>query len=726
MSLNGQIRLSASVYDMREYEIVTLRDRATPDFTELKMTTIKAEDVALKNPSTSADMLAQSGDVLVQKSQLGGGSPILRGFEANRVLLVIDGVRMNNAIYRSGHLQNAITVDNNLLESTEVIFGPGSVVYGSDALGGVVHFHTRTPAFAKSDTNLYDLNFMARGASAYSGGSAHLDGSFSTPKWGFLTSITASDFGDLRMGTVRPHGYDSLGKVFHFADRYQQMDTMMVNDDPDLQIGTGYRQLDLLQKVHYNLSDRTNLLLLLNAQYSTSSDVPRFDRLNDYSGDQLKFAEWYYGPQNRFLTSVSANIQGDKWFDKANVIGAFQRIDEDRIDRRFGRNARAYSLVDARVYSLNADFVKQPDTLRSIFYGIEGTHNDVASEAYTIDIESGARGPEPSRYPDGGSSLSTLAAYLKYHYWLSENLTMDLGARYSHISTRASFEDTSFLELPFDEINFSKGALSGSAALNWKPENWEINLSASTGFRAPNIDDYGKVFEKDDLVTVPNNQVRPEYAYSGEIGVSRSFAKQNSQEPFLKLSAVGYYTYIVDVIVRREHSLNGEDSLLYDGSLARIVTNTNAGEGVIYGLTLKASGKLGKHWGYLASYNYTIGRDLTDDVPLGHIPPQFGLVGVSWQKKRWNNQLNIMYNGWKRIEDYSPSGVDNEAETTIDGAPAWYVVNLRTSYQLSKAVTFQFAVENLLDHHYKPFASGVSGPGRNFIIALRASLGNRR
>ena len=111
--------------------------------------TIPIEIVRLENPESSADMLQNTGNVLVQKSQGGGGSPMIRGFEANKLLLVIDGVRMNNAIYRSGHLQNAITVDNSVLDHTEIIFGPSSSLYGSDALGGVIHFHTADQLYGK-------------------------------------------------------------------------------------------------------------------------------------------------------------------------------------------------------------------------------------------------------------------------------------------------------------------------------------------------------------------------------------------------------------------------------------------------------------------------------------------------------------------------------------------------------------------------------------------------
>nr|MCU0385755.1 TonB-dependent receptor plug domain-containing protein [Flavihumibacter sp.] len=91
-----------------------------------KITKINRTQIQLQQPQTAADMLAQSGSVFIQKSQLGGGSPMIRGFATNRVLLVVDGVRMNNAIYRSGNLQNVISIDPLALEAAEVVFGPGS------------------------------------------------------------------------------------------------------------------------------------------------------------------------------------------------------------------------------------------------------------------------------------------------------------------------------------------------------------------------------------------------------------------------------------------------------------------------------------------------------------------------------------------------------------------------------------------------------------------------
>ena len=111
---------------------------------------LSQKDIRKVSPQTSADLLATIPGIKVQKSQFGGGSPVIRGMESNRVLLVVDGVRMNNAIYRKGHLQNAITLSPNLLDKTEVVFGPSSVIYGSDALGGVIHYYTKTPKLSEN------------------------------------------------------------------------------------------------------------------------------------------------------------------------------------------------------------------------------------------------------------------------------------------------------------------------------------------------------------------------------------------------------------------------------------------------------------------------------------------------------------------------------------------------------------------------------------------------
>ena len=248
------------------------------------------EEIANINAQTTADMLESTGSVMVQKSQAGGGSPIIRGFEANRILLVVDGVRMNNAIYRSGHLQNAITVDNNVLQSTDIYFGPGSVIYGSDALGGVIHFHTKTPRYkGTKDFTGGSVKSVARYSSVNQERTGHIDLELGGKKWAYLASLTRSSFGDLRMGTNRAHGFDDFGLMRQYSERINGSDSAVINADPNVQVGTAYGQYDMLQKVRYKASK--NVDLIWNTQYSTSTNIGRFDRLNDTVGGLPKYAE---------------------------------------------------------------------------------------------------------------------------------------------------------------------------------------------------------------------------------------------------------------------------------------------------------------------------------------------------------------------------------------------------------------------------------------------------
>ena len=263
---------------------------------------LNARDIQKVSPQTSADLLATIPGIKVQKSQFGGGSPVIRGMESNRVLLVVDGVRMNNAIYRKGHLQSSITVTPNMLDKTEVVFGPSSVVYGSDALGGVIHYYTKTPKL--SQENEVESQLFSRFSTVNQEVTTNVSAEIQKENWASLTSVSYSDFGDLKAGKNRSHGFKDWGRVFFFSENingnYNENPTK--NSNSNIQRNTGYKQTDILQKFFIPLSKNTDLKV--NIQYSTSSDIPRFDRLTELKDGELKFAEWFYGPQKRFLAST--------------------------------------------------------------------------------------------------------------------------------------------------------------------------------------------------------------------------------------------------------------------------------------------------------------------------------------------------------------------------------------------------------------------------------------
>ena len=310
-------------------------------------------------PQTSADMLANIPGVKVQKTQFGGGSPVLRGMESNRILLVVDGVRMNNAIYRKGHVQNSITVAPSMLEKTEVIFGPSSVIYGSDALGGVIQYYTRKPEVSERPN--VNLEFMGRYSTVNSENTINGSVELQFKKIASFTSITHSSFGDLKMGNYRPHNFDNWGLQDEYSDNtdtYYNPEPV-ANNNPSVQRNVGYQQTDFLQKLFVPLK-RDNELMF-NLQYSTSSRINRFDKLTERRDGELRFAEWYYGPQDRFLFSTQFIMNANKkWLDKGVFTAAYQNIKESRIDRGFDSLNRSSEFEKVQVYSLNGDFTVDP------------------------------------------------------------------------------------------------------------------------------------------------------------------------------------------------------------------------------------------------------------------------------------------------------------------------------------------------------------------------------
>ena len=298
---------------------------------------IDSKDIQLSNPQTSADLLSNSGRVFVQKSQLGGGSPMIRGFSTNRLLITVDGVRLNNAIFRSGNVQNVLSVNPFNVEKTEVILGSGSVIYGSDAIGGVMNFYTTTPKLSITTKPLLTSRSTIRYASASNERTAHLDFNLGFQKWGFHSSVSVSDFGDLKMGKQGPDDYLSL----YYSESLNGQDMMTPNTTPRVQKFTNFSQMHLAQKVIYKASD--DLKFDLGLHYSTTSDYPRYDRLATLSDDgSLRYAEWNYGPQDWLLANVQMTKLSSRstFYDKIKISAAYQNFKESRINRKFNSDTR--------------------------------------------------------------------------------------------------------------------------------------------------------------------------------------------------------------------------------------------------------------------------------------------------------------------------------------------------------------------------------------------------
>lgn len=685
--------------------------------------TITVQQVQFQNAQNTGDMLLNTGSVFVQKSQMGGGSPVLRGFEASRVLIVVDGVRMNNAIYRSGHLQDVITLDQSMFDRTEVVFGPSSVMYGSDALGGVMCFYTRRAIFGDDSSMYHRSNSCFRWSSANNEFTGHADINLGWKKFASATSFSYSTFGDLRSGNFRDYIYDQYWTRDVYVDTMNGVDTILKNTDRNIQKYSGYSQYDIFQKFSWKIGE--NVLQTLNLQYSNSSNIPRYDRLTDTSSNgDPRFAEWYYGPQLRMMGIFNTRIlKENKWFHSASFSLAAQKIGQERVDRRYKSVNRNHQREEVLVFSLNADLVKHLTEKSELGYGIEGTFNDVSSAAYTFDIVTDLKSPNATRYPDGGSTLSSYAGYLSYKNRLLKNhLILSLGLRYSLGIVTANFNDTTFYPFPYKSIEQKNDAITWSAGLVWNPnENWKFALMNSSGFRTPNVDDLAKVFDSSPgVLIVPNPDLGPEQVINTELSVEKWFGEK------IKTFVAGWYTRLMDAIVVRDYTFNGMDSMVYDGQMSKVQAAQNANAGYVRGVTGTLSFIFDEMFSLKSTATYTFGRyyDQTNDtiVPLDHIPPAFGQTSLSMKTKKVESEFYVRYNGWKELRDYSPSGEDNLRYATPYGMPSWITLNLKAAFKLNKRISLNTGLENILDNHYRLFASGISAPGRNFYITLRGTI----
>ena len=714
-----------------------------------KVDVITASTIAQTNAQNTGDLLINTGKIFVQKSQQGGSSPVLRGFEASRILLVVDGVRMNNAIYRSGHLQNIITTDQNSLSRVEVMYGPSSTIYGSDALGGIVQLITKSPVLSGNNKFFTTGSGFIRYSSVNEEKTAHADVSIGGKKFAWFQSYNFSDFGDMKMGSNYPDKYPDFGRRSKYVDNINGVDTVLVNSNDRVQKFSGYKQWDIIQKLLFKQNDR--ITHSLNFQLSNTNNVPRYDRLQDIRnfggsiGTTLRYAEWYYGPQKRILGAYEFNIQRAGFFDELKANINYQDIEESRQTREFKRYDRFDSQVEkVKVFGATINGTKKFNN-NEISIGADMQLNDVKSTATRKNLTTGAVTKLNTRYPDGKNKMNNFGFFAQHVYKFSnQKLVLNDGIRLQFISLQSNVKDNSFFSLPDTAVKQNSFAATGNIGVVYSAtKSTTIKASVSSGFRAPNIDDLAKIFESSTAakqVVIPNANLKPEYTYNFDLTLSQNITDK------ARIEITGFYTFFRNAIIKAPFKLNGQDSIIYNGVKSQVMASQNVNKANLYGFTFDATVDIIKGLRFNTTLSYTKGRYKTDasktssvyekqpngtyalvnknvsSKPLDHIPPVIGKTSIAYQhKKLFSTELFLLYNGWKRLENYNADGEDNAQYATADGMPSWLTVNWKANVSITKNLQVQAGVENILDRNYRYFASGFSAGGRNFILALRAN-----
>jgi outer membrane receptor protein involved in Fe transport len=611
---------------------------------------------------TSPEALQDRSGGWVQKTNHGGGSPFLRGLVGNQVLVLIDGVRLNNATFRLGPNQYMNTIDAFSLERIETVRGSGSVQYGSDALGGVVNLISTLPVLSSGGRRAGGA-VATRLVSSGMEQTLRAEGSVAGSRAGVRGGVTLRNFGDLVAG-------GSLGT----------------------EAPSGYQEFDADVAATWAPSPRTTFTGVFQSVYQ--EDVPRFDQVAQRGYDVYEF-----DPQSRRLGYFQwRQLVSSGWLDVSRVTLSWQRSDEGRRRRRTGSELETTESDTVATVGVSADLYGRLASRAGWSAGIELYHDTVRSWRVDTNLVTGAAKPMRGLYPDGATRRS-VAAFALGHVSLGR-AGVDVGARYTRDDVEAD-------DSVFGPLDITPDAVVGSVSV-LVPLGGAVNAfgSVAQAFRAPNIDDLSTLGAFDFGVEIPPDSLDPERSVSLEGGL-----KANTSRVAATLAV--YRLHLRDLIDRLPATFEG--SPIWDGQA--VYQRANVGEAYVRGLEADAewrvTGTLTLR-GFVAS---TYGQQVTVDAPMRRIPPINGLVGARyrWNRGLWLEATLRAAGAQTRL---APGDVADH-RIPPGGTPGWTVVNVTAGSRIGRSLILTGGIGNLFNEAYRTHGSGIDGPGRNAWLSAR-------
>lgn len=639
-----------------EEMVVTAQRSAKPSFfTPEAIQVLRSKTIQSRQLRSSPEALSALPGLFIQKTNHGGGSPFLRGLTGNQTLLLIDGIRLNNATFRYGPNQYFNTLDLFSLEKIEALRGGGSVQYGSDALGGTVQAFSRSLEFSEKA----DLGggVYLRGATQGMEQTARAELQHRTRCTAFGGGITWRSFGDLVGG-------DTTGR----------------------QNPSGYREFDVDLKGKIALSKMTTLTLA--HQNVRQNDVPVFHKV------QLEnFAINQFEPQRRVLSYARLEQTLNRGIWKAmSVTTSLHKTEEGRESRKNGSSVLRIENDQVRSLGANAQITNVFGKNWSSNSGVEVYHDLVNSTRIDLDQNTGEVTSKRGLYPDDATMLS-LAAYTLHEFDL-KHWSFTTGVRWNTFAIQVEDETIGAAKL-------SPSALVGNAAVLYKLNRQSnVFVSANSGFRTPNIDDLGTLGIVDFRFETPNYDLKPECSINFQLGYK---LKTNRLQGEFYL----YRNELRNLITRIK-----QDTQTMQGY--PLYQKENAERAFVQGLETAWTLDFAPNWSAEGSITYTYGQNLTAKEPMRRIPPVFGRLALEFKPAAWSFGAEVFAAG---KQDRLAKGDTEDNRIPKGGTPGWRVLNLHAGYQW-RFLQVQLTALNLFDVDYRTHGSGVNGYGRSVFATL--------
>lgn len=650
---------SSDTLKLEEIVVTASREKTNRFMTPEAVDLIDKKQLQRFQSRSTPEILLQTPGVFVQKTNHGGGSPFVRGLTGNQTLLLLDGIRLNNATYRYGPNQYLNTVDALSLNRVEVLRGSGSVQYGSDALGGTIQLFTQDLAF--QDKNTWNGSVLGRVWTQGMEQSGRASLGFSGKRAAVQAGLTLRHFGDLVGG-----------------------------DTTGVQTPSGYDEQAFDLKTKFKLGAHTTLTLAHNEVLQKHVPVFHKVRLENFKTNEFE-------PQLRRLSY--ARIEGNteqNWLKKWYVIASRQQTREGRISQKNGSTTLRKERDDVETYGLSSNFSSQITRFWTANSGLELYHDAVGSTRNDINEADGTVVAKRGLYPDA-SRLLSLAAFTLHDFTFNQ-WKFQAGLRFSQYQIKVSDE-------VLGNVSLKPAALVWNTAVQ-RSLNAHLNVFSSynSGFRAPNIDDLGTLGIVDFRYEVPNYDLKPERSHNFQLGVKYMNNRFRSETYFFR-------NELRNLIARVKTSDTIQGYPVYQ--------KENIEKAYIQGIEHQWVWQLTRAFSFDGHLAYAFGQNITKNEPARRIPPLNARLALRFQPRNsWFTTLEWMA---ADAQQRLAQGDRDDNRIPAGGTPGWNVLNVYGGYDW-RFLHARLGLHNLFNRDYRYHGSGVNAVGRSLMLSLSCDL----
>jgi len=643
------------------------------------------EDELLQNSiRTLPEALKLSPGVMVQKTTHGHGSPFIRGFTGRQNLLLVDGVRINNSTFRSGPIQYWNTVDSSAVDRLELVKGQGSVLYGSDAIGGTLNTLTKSSNFRERLDGWFNNNSLFYRFDTNSRSHVgRFESSFGEGgKWGVLLGVSQKNFGDIRdssVGRMENTGYDEI--------------------DADFRIDVAISYATTLTLAHHRVNQDDVW------RWHSTIYNPGWNH-GGYVVTPGSFAARIYD-QERSLTYLKLDGgEGEGWLKKWSATLSYQKSQDSQFQNRALTDMRT-QLAEVQTWGLGLQMESDFGD-GSLLYGVDYYHDSVDSAGTRT-----GKDPRSQRPVADDSSYDLLGVYGQYR-WTPfvdvPKLKTTLGVRFTHAEARIGKNFDSTIGADISTSKQWQNWVASARAIYEFNERWNTYAGISQGFRAPNLNDMsGNLTSRSGFTALGSLDLEPEKFISYEIG-SRFQSERAS------FSVAAYYTAIDNVIIGVPAAA---------GSTTLITSNGRDGE--VYGIEAEASYHLNDQWtlsghaswqeGYTESNAFVGGPQ--NRGYLSRIAPLMGSVALRWTHPNEKLWIEGRLTAAATADKLAANDKGDTQRIPIGGTPSYVTASIQAGWQAREDLSLTLALENMTNEDYRIHGSGQNEPGFNAILGVR-------